>query len=69
MSRPTCISCRHFDMLETQLEELDTEGRCRRYPPQLDPNYDKYRSLNADQDGQYQDPRRDEYHMHPGVKW
>jgi hypothetical protein len=21
------------------------------------------------QGGQYQDPRRDEYHMHPGVKW
>jgi hypothetical protein len=21
------------------------------------------------QGNQYQDPRRDEYHMHPGVKW
>lgn len=33
MSRLTCISCKHFDLLETQLAELDTEGRCRRYPP------------------------------------
>jgi hypothetical protein len=51
--RGLCGQCRFFDELETQTDmDGDTEGRCRRYPPQLDPNYDKYRSPDSDQDGQ-----------------
>lgn len=37
-----CGKCRFFDEFETQRDsDEDTEGRCRRYPPQLDPNYER----------------------------
>jgi hypothetical protein len=50
--RGLCGQCRFFDELETQTDmDGDTEGRCRRFPPQLDPNYERYCSGDSDYDG------------------
>jgi hypothetical protein len=53
MKRGLCGGCRFFDELETQMNPMDGggEGRCRRHPPQLDPNYERYSTVDRDYDG------------------